>query len=120
MRSASAASLPDSTDLFAAFADQTRLRILGLLCLRELCVCDLCQVLGEIQPKVSRHLATLRDAGFVCVRRQGKWKFYRLTEQPSPLQARLLACVESCLREVDVLAADRARLASLRGNLHCT
>jgi ArsR family transcriptional regulator len=120
MRSASAASLPDSTGLFAAFADETRLRLLSLLCVRELCVCDLCEVLGEIQPKVSRHLATLRDAGFVRVRRQGKWKFYRLTEQPSPLQARLIACVRSCLREIDVLAADRARLASLRGNLRCT
>jgi DNA-binding transcriptional ArsR family regulator len=77
-------------------------------------------VLDEIQPKISRHLATLRDAGFVRVRRQGKWKFYRLTEHPSPLQARLIACVRSCLSEVDVLAADRARLASLRGSLRCT
>jgi len=120
MKSARAASLPGSTGLFAAFADETRLRLLSLLCVRELCVCDLCEVLDEIQPKVSRHLATLRDAGFVRVRRQGKWKFYRLTERPSPLQARLIACVRSCLSEVDVLAADRARLASLRGSLRCT
>ena len=120
MKSASAVSLSDSTGLFAAFADETRLRLLSLLCVRELCVCDLCEVLGEIQPKVSRHLTTLRDAGFVQVRRQGKWKFYRLAERPSPLRARLIACVRSHLGEVDVLAADRARLASLRGNLRRT
>jgi ArsR family transcriptional regulator len=120
MTSANAASLSNSRALFAAFADETRLRLLGLLCERELCVCDLCEVLDEIQPKVSRHLATLRDAGFVRVRRRGKWKFYRLTEQPSPLQARLIACVKSCLRDVDVLAADRARLGALRGDLRCT
>ena len=120
MRSASAASLPDSTGLFAAFADETRLRLLSLLCVRELCVCDLCEVLDEIQPKISRHLATLRDAGFVRVRRQGKWKFYRIAERPSALRARLIACVRPCLGETDVLAADRARLASLRGSLRCT
>lgn len=119
MRSARLGSLPDSTGLFAAFADETRLRLLNLLCVRELCVCDLCEVLGEIQPKVSRHLATLRDAGFVRVRRQGKWKFYRITDRPSRLQERLIGCVVSCLSEVDVLAADRARMASLPGNRRC-
>jgi len=120
MKSTSAASLSDSTGLFAAFADETRLRLLSLLCVRELCVRDLCEVLGEVQPKVSRHLATLRDAGLVQVRRHGKWKFYRLAERPSPLRARLIACVRSCQGEIDVLAADRARLASLRGNLRRT
>ena len=119
MRSDAEPSLPDSTGLFAVFADETRLRLLSLLCVRELCVCDLCEILGEIQPKISRHLAALRDAGFVRARRRGKWKFYRLTEEPSPLQARLLDCVASCLADVDVLAADRSRLASLRGSLHC-
>ena len=47
-------------DLFRAFADATRLRLLNLLLEREICVCDLCEILGEIQPKVSRHLAILR------------------------------------------------------------
>jgi ArsR family transcriptional regulator len=109
----------EPTDLFGAFADATRLRILNLLSTGELCVCDLCEVLGEIQPKVSRHLTTLRDAGLVRVRRAGKWKFYRLAEDCSPLQARLLGCVESCLSEVDVLAEDRERLDGLRGQLRC-
>lgn len=44
----------------------------------ELCVCELVHALGEIQPKVSRHLAALRDGGVVIDRRQGQWIYYRL------------------------------------------
>jgi ArsR family transcriptional regulator len=111
--------LPTPIGLFGAFADETRLRILNLLCVRELCVCDLCEVLGEIQPKVSRHLAILRKAGLLRVRREGKWKFYSLPKQRSPLQAKLLGCVSACLAEIEVLAADRARLDSTTANLRC-
>jgi ArsR family transcriptional regulator len=107
-------------DLFGAFADATRLRILNLLGARkELCVCDLCAVLGESQPKVSRHLAILRRAGLVDVRRDGKWKIYALATAPSPLHRTLLRCVRGCLGEVDELAADSARLRGLETRLRC-
>jgi len=119
MNSAPASQRPTPLNLFGAFADETRLRILNLLCVREMCVCDICEVMGEIQPKVSRHLAILREAGLVRVRREGKWKFYSLPEKHSSLAARLLGCVDSCLSEIEVLAADRARLATTRVNLRC-
>jgi ArsR family transcriptional regulator len=119
MNTTTDSQLPTPIDLFGAFADGTRLRILNLLCVRELCVCDICEVLGEIQPKVSRHLAILRAAGLLRVRRVGKWKFYSLPKKHSPLQAKLLGCVASCLSEIEVLAADRARLGSTRVNLRC-
>jgi len=119
MKTQTASQLPTPIGLFAAFADETRLRILNLLCVRELCVCDICEVLGEIQPKVSRHLAILREADLLRVRREGKWKFYSLPKKRSPLQASLLGCVDTCLSEIDVLAADRARLSSTRVNLRC-
>lgn len=108
-------------DLFRAFADPTRLRILNLLQERnEICVCDLCQVLGEGQPKVSRHLASLRDAGLVQVRRDGRWKFYALAQAPTPLHRTLLRCVRTCLEEIEELAADRRRLAVIEPRLRCT
>jgi ArsR family transcriptional regulator len=107
--------------LFRAFAEPTRLRILSLLLeQKEICVCDLCAALGEIQPKVSRHLATLRRAGLVDVRRDGKWKIYSLAEAPSALHRTLLRCVRSCLGELDELARDRARLCALEPRLRCT
>lgn len=110
----------NSTDLFRAFADPTRLRILGLLREeREICVCDLCAVLGESQPKVSRHLALLRRVGLVEVRREGKWKFYALAAAATPLHRTLLRCVGACLGEVDELASDRDRLHASKLRLRC-
>ena len=107
-------------DLFGAFAHPTRLRLLNLLQQeKELCVCDLCEVLGEPQPKVSRHLAILREVGLVDGRAEGKWKFYALAEPSTPRHRTLLRCVGSCLGEVDELAADRARLGGLEIRLRC-
>jgi ArsR family transcriptional regulator len=108
------------SEVFAAFADATRLRVLSLLHeQKEVCVCDLCEVLGVPQPKVSRHLAILREAGLVEVRSDGKWKFYALARPETPLERTLLRCVGSCLAEVDELAADRRRLAGMQNQLRC-
>jgi ArsR family transcriptional regulator, arsenate/arsenite/antimonite-responsive transcriptional repressor len=110
----------NAPDLFGAFANPIRLRILGLLQeQKEICVCDLCAVLGVAQPKVSRHLAALRAAGLVEVRRDRKWKFYSLAEAPSSLHRTLLRCVRTCLAELDELAADRERLAALEPRVRC-
>jgi ArsR family transcriptional regulator len=103
-----------AADLFGAFANPTRLRILSLLqAEKEVCVCDLCEVLAERQPKVSRHLAILRDVELVRVRSVGRWKLYSLAPPPSPLHRKLLRCVGSCLGDLEELAEDRQRLARL-------
>lgn len=108
-------------DLFGAFANPLRLRILSLLQeQKEICVCDLCEVLGMPQPRISRHLAILRETGLVEVRSDGRWKFYALAAPQTPLQRTLLRCVRSCLAEVDELAADRHRLQGLETRLRCT
>jgi ArsR family transcriptional regulator len=107
------AALATTPDLFRAFADPTRLRLLNLLLEGERCVCELCEVLDEIQPKVSRHLAYLRRAGLVSVRRDGKWKHYSVTKKPGGLQRTLLDCVGTCLRDLDVLRGDLKRLRTL-------
>ena len=59
--------------LFKILADETRLGIVLLLSeLGELCVCDLCTALDQSQPKISRHLALLRESGLLLDRKQGK------------------------------------------------
>lgn len=66
--------------LFKILSDETRLSI--VLLLREsgeLCVCDLCTTLKQSQPKISRHLAMLRESGLLLDRKQGKWVHYRLS-----------------------------------------
>lgn len=68
--------------LFKNLADETRLGIVLLLKARgELCVCDLCTALAQSQPKISRHLAMLRESGLLLDRKQGKWAHYRLSPQ---------------------------------------
>ena len=63
---------------FKVLGDRTRLRILSLLKWRELCVCDLTEVLGISQPGVSQQMRRLRQAGFVLERRGGQWTYYSL------------------------------------------
>ena len=68
--------------LFKNLADETRLGIVLLLKARgELCVCDLCTALAQSQPKISRHLAMLRESGLLLDRKQGKWVHSRLSPQ---------------------------------------
>lgn len=105
--------------MFRAFSDPTRLRILHLLTERELCVGDLVQVLGVPQPTASRHLARLRQAALVQARRQGRWMFYSLAPTETDFHARLLDCLACCLAKVPELQADRERLITLQRDGGC-
>ena len=103
--------------LFKAFADPTRLRLLGLLSGREVCVCDLMAVLRAPQSKISQHLAFLRSAGLVVFRQEGKWRHYALAKPIGGVHARLVGC----LGEIDDLKRDRAKLKKiLRAKEKCS
>jgi ArsR family transcriptional regulator, arsenate/arsenite/antimonite-responsive transcriptional repressor len=101
---------PELAQVFQALGDRTRLRLLNLMGGREICVCYLVEVLGEPQPKISRHLAYLRRAGLVAARREGKWMHYRLA---TPEHAGSDGIVRQTLRALEqekAMMADRARL----------
>lgn len=66
------------SELFSILSDPTRLRIMMLIQHEsEVCVCELTYALDESQPKISRHLGVMRDAGIVEPRREGTWMHYR-------------------------------------------
>jgi ArsR family transcriptional regulator, arsenate/arsenite/antimonite-responsive transcriptional repressor len=96
--------------LFAALSDQTRLRLLNLMNGREVCVCYFVEILGQSQPKVSRHLAYLRRAGVVAARREGKWMHYKIVAPPHPGAAKILRETLAVLREGKAMQTDLARL----------
>ena len=100
--------------MFRAFSDPTRLRILRLLQAGECCVGDLASILELPQPSVSRHLAYLKKAGLVVVRKQGLWCYYALSPASGGVHQNLLHCLESCFNEVPDLQADADRAAKLR------
>ena len=95
-----------------ALAEETRLRILALLFEGELSVSDLTDILSQSQPRISRHLKVLVEAGLVERNREGAWAFFRLADRGA---ARLLMPVLSSLDRFDArLAEDRERLAAVR------
>jgi ArsR family transcriptional regulator len=83
---ARSSKLFDPVRMFASLADPTRLRLLNLMNGREVCVCYFVEILKQGQPKISRHLAYLRNAGIVSARREGKWMHYRI-ERPEDVKA---------------------------------
>lgn len=96
--------------LFAALSDRTRLRLLNLMDGREVCVCYFVEILGQSQPKISRHLAYLRRAGVVAPRREGKWVHYRIMAPADAGAARILRETLTVLREDKAMQVDLGRL----------
>jgi len=103
-------------DIFRALADASRLRILTLLRAMELSVGELAQVLGQSQPRVSRHVKILCDAGLAERRKEGSWVFVALgaIEQVAPVAAALDAWAAE--RPDPQASADIARLAAVRAD----
>ncbi|BDI61930.1 ArsR/SmtB family transcription factor [Qipengyuania nanhaisediminis] len=109
--------------IFKALADPTRLRIARLLSAMELAVGELAQVLGQSQPRVSRHVGILCDAGLAERRREGSWVFLRAAsglagEDSDPVLTALealLAAAEKANPEFAALCEDdRRKLAAIR------
>lgn len=96
---------------FKGIADPTRLRILNLLSVGELCVCDVVDILALPQPTVSRHLGQLRRIGLVAATREWKFAHYRLSPALDAVHASILACVDAAMRTVPSLASERAEAA---------
>lgn len=104
--------------LHRVFADPTRLRILRVLQAGPLCVCHFQAVLREPQVKISKHLATLREAGLVEATRSGQWICYALPEKPVPAAKALLGSLAGCAETEAVFRQDAQRLSKL--DLGCT
>jgi len=106
--------------LAEACADETRRRILLLLLAQgELCVCDLFGVLELPQPKVSRHLAVLRDASLVVSRKRGTWVHYRLNPDMPLWAAQMLSAMSDGAARSEPYQGDRERLKRSCGAAVC-
>src|SRR5262245_31484522 len=96
-----------------AAGEATRLRILALLARGELNVKDLTQILGQSQPRISRHLKLMAEAGLITRFREGSWVFFRLPDAGS--EAALASAIVASLDAADpVFARDRARASAVK------
>jgi ArsR family transcriptional regulator, arsenate/arsenite/antimonite-responsive transcriptional repressor len=105
--------------MFRAFSDRTRLRILHVLLDGELCVGDMVEILLAPQPRISRHLAYLRKANLVTVRKSGQWSHYSLTPAETEFHRKLIECLQKCFSEVPEIKADAVRAAKIRKSGGC-
>lgn len=105
--------LVEMETLFLALADKTRLRLLNLMRGDEVCVCYFTEVLGESQPKISRHLAYLRNAGIVSARREGKWMNYKIEFPKNNSAAKLLENTLEWLKQQEDMQDDYDKLAKV-------
>ena len=105
---------PQITSVFQALADPTRLRVLALLRTMELSVGELAQVLGQSQPRVSRHLKILADARLLERRKEGSWVFLTLAseDRTEPVFALLDLAADAQIKAA--FATDAARLEGVR------
>jgi len=99
--------------IFKSLSDTNRLRILKMLEIRPMAVCEISAVLGLAMSTVSKHLYLLREAGFLEDRKEGKWVIYALPERPGPHQRELLALLTRWLELEEAVQKDRQRAGNV-------
>lgn len=108
------AMLNETDSFFRMLADSTRLRCLMLMQSEgELCVCELTHALNLSQPKVSRHLAHLREAGILVARRNGTWMNYRINPDMQPWALAVIQTTLNGVRKIEPFISDQHLLESM-------
>jgi len=103
------------TELFQMLSDQTRLRALMLMKnAGALCVCELMHALQVSQPKISRHMASLRKAGLVTSRRHAQWVFYGISHNLPGWQSQVLSGAFNGIASEAVVKQDISRLGKMK------
>ena len=99
---------------FKALSDKNRLRILKLLQIRSLCVCEITEILGVSTPTISNHLSVLVAAGFLRSEKHGRWVHYHLIQAPASSEvASLLPLLRFWMNEEAQVKADRIKLKAV-------
>ncbi len=101
----------DKTKIFKALSDPNRLRILKMLQTKELCVCEITEVLQLATSTVSKHLSILRSAGFIAVEKDGKWVNYSINQNPGDQRIlKLLASLDFWIADDNLIIEDKKRI----------
>jgi len=103
------------TDTFHMLSDVTRLRALALMTREgEMCVCELVYALELSQPKISRHMLALRDAGIVVSNRHAQWVFYSIKHNLEVWQQQALSAAMEAIKNQDIVIQDKSRLKQMK------
>jgi len=106
--------LNEAETFFRMLADNTRLRCLMLMQADgELCVCELTHALNLSQPKISRHLAHLRESGLLVARRSGTWMYYRINPELEQWSLTILQSTLDAVRHTEPFHSDSKLLKNM-------
>ncbi len=105
---------------FKAVADPNRVRILKMLEIRSLCVCEIREVLNLANSTVSKHLSILRDAELILDEKEGKWVNYHLNDSASELYAEpILSLINEWLADDETILQDNEKVKSVDRKTLC-
>lgn len=105
-------------EYFKALGEPTRLRIIKLLSEKELCVCELEQIMCISQPRISQHLKILKQTGLVCERREGQRRICRVDyDKAEKLLDEFRNFLYQPLQDMEDFEEDYIRMGNLRGDL---
>lgn len=103
--------LKKQAEIFKSLSDPNRIRILKMLQVKPLCVCEITEILGLAPSTVSEHLSVLKKSGFIVDKKDGKWINYHLkSNSVDPEQASLLTALHFMVEGDEIIKGDRKRL----------
>ncbi len=106
---------------FKALSDPNRIRIIKMLQIKPLCVCEITEVLDLATSTVSKHLSMLRDAGFIVDEKDGKWVNYRVEESEwNKYSAEIIPLMHAWFNDDDQVQSDKVKLEAVDRYVICS
>jgi len=112
--------IEDKTKLFKSLSDSNRLRILKMLQVKPLCVCEITDVLQLATSTVSKHLSILKGTGFIIEEKDGKWVNYMINPRPDDQRiSSILSTLEFWIADQKIINEDKAKVTKVDRHFVC-
>jgi len=113
--------MKESTNIFKALSDQNRLRILKMLQIKPLCVCEITEILQLAASTVSQHLSLLKKEGFILEDRNGKWVNYLINQRPADQRiSAILSSLDFWIGDSEIIDSDKQKVKVVDRFLVCS
>jgi ArsR family transcriptional regulator len=113
--------IEEKTKLFKSLSDSNRLRILKMLQVKPLCVCEITNVLQLATSTVSKHLSVLKETGFIIEKKEGKWVNYMINSQPDdPRISSIISTLDFWIADDQLIISDKQRVQKVDRNEVCS
>jgi ArsR family transcriptional regulator, arsenate/arsenite/antimonite-responsive transcriptional repressor len=111
----------DYVNIFKALGDPNRLRIMKMIAEKELCLCEIREILDLSSSTVSQHLTILRDAGLLLDAKDGKWVNFRVNDKSNLKHIRaILALIRESFDDDDMVRDDRKKVRTVNRRTICS